>query len=141
MINIVALQTETKTCNDLHRIASAFCQGFRRQELGKTFIYYSIFCSVIIDDSFQCFIQILELIQEAILATDLALFFGNKAKLDKTIDNNTFSWNNPEHRLVAVLKNNNLLLGNSLTKSDFQRGPKLQIIKVKHIISKTTHKN
>ena len=30
----------------------------------------------------------------------------------------------------------NLLLGSSLTKSDFQKGPKLQIIKVKHIISK-----
>ena len=28
---------------------------------------------------------------------------------------------------------NNILLGSSLTESDFQKGPKLQIIKVKHI--------
>ena len=31
---------------------------------------------------------------------------------------------------------NNLLLGYSFNKSDFEKGPKLQIVKAKHIISK-----
>ena len=31
---------------------------------------------------------------------------------------------------------NNLLLGYSFNKSDFEKGPKLQIIRAKHIISK-----
>ena len=36
--------------------------------------------------------------KECILATDLALFFGNKSKLKDLVDNGEFSWDNQEHR-------------------------------------------
>lgn len=38
--------------------------------------------------------------KECILATDLALFFGNKAKLKDLVDKGTFSWEDQEHRYV-----------------------------------------
>ncbi|XP_041484110.1 probable 3',5'-cyclic phosphodiesterase pde-5 isoform X2 [Lytechinus variegatus] len=60
--------------------------------------------------------QVLGDIRHAILATDLALFFPNKAKLKKIVEEKKFSWDNQEHRslcraiamtacdLVAVVK-------------------------------------
>ncbi|KAF5297414.1 hypothetical protein FQR65_LT01345 [Abscondita terminalis] len=44
--------------------------------------------------------QVLSLIKHCILATDLALFFPNKAKLTKIVQEGTFSWNNQDHRLL-----------------------------------------
>lgn len=46
----------------------------------------------------------LELMEDAILATDLMLFFDNRAKLDDIIKNGKFSWSIPDHkRLVRRL--------------------------------------
>ncbi|XP_022097023.1 probable 3',5'-cyclic phosphodiesterase pde-5 isoform X1 [Acanthaster planci] len=42
--------------------------------------------------------QVLSDIRHAILATDLALFFGNKAKLKAIVEAGQFSWENQEHR-------------------------------------------
>lgn len=42
--------------------------------------------------------QVLSNIKHCILATDLALFFPNKAKLQKIVDEDKFSWSNIEHR-------------------------------------------
>ena len=36
--------------------------------------------------------------KHCILATDLALFFPNKARLADVLDNDSFDWANPEHR-------------------------------------------
>lgn len=44
--------------------------------------------------------HVLELMEDAILATDLVLFFENRAKLDDIIKNNKFSWNTPDHRYI-----------------------------------------
>lgn len=44
----------------------------------------------------------LSLIKHCILATDLALFFSNKAKLNVILDNNTFDINRQEHRYFEV---------------------------------------
>ncbi|XP_020914824.1 probable 3',5'-cyclic phosphodiesterase pde-5 isoform X2 [Exaiptasia diaphana] len=41
---------------------------------------------------------VLGFMKECILATDLALFFGNKAKLKDLVDKGTFSWEDQEHR-------------------------------------------
>jgi len=41
---------------------------------------------------------VLGYMKECILATDLALFFGNKSKLKDLVDNGEFSWENQEHR-------------------------------------------
>ena len=38
------------------------------------------------------------MMQDAILATDLPRFFGNREKLQKIVDSGTFSWDTPEHR-------------------------------------------
>lgn len=46
----------------------------------------------------------LELIEDAILATDLMLFFDNRVKLDDIIKDGKFSWSIPDHkRLVRRL--------------------------------------
>ncbi|XP_076334863.1 putative 3',5'-cyclic phosphodiesterase pde-5 [Tachypleus tridentatus] len=45
--------------------------------------------------------KVLKNIKHCILATDLALFFPNKAKLKTLIDEDNFSWKNAEHRLLA----------------------------------------
>lgn len=46
----------------------------------------------------------LELMEDAILATDLMLFFDNRAKLDDIVTNGKFSWSIPDHkRLVRRL--------------------------------------
>ncbi|XP_071540575.1 probable 3',5'-cyclic phosphodiesterase pde-5 isoform X3 [Panulirus ornatus] len=44
--------------------------------------------------------QVLGNIKHCILATDLAMFFPNKAKLNTYISENTFDWDNPDHRLL-----------------------------------------
>ncbi|CAF0762810.1 unnamed protein product [Rotaria sp. Silwood1] len=41
--------------------------------------------------------QMLDEIRHCILATDLALFFENRPKLERIVDNNEFDWNNKEH--------------------------------------------
>ena len=46
-------------------------------------------------------VQVLGNMKHCILATDLALFFPNKAKLTKIVEENTFSWDNLEHRLLV----------------------------------------
>lgn len=45
--------------------------------------------------------QILSLIKHCILATDLALFFPNKAKLIVLVEEELFSWSSREHRLMV----------------------------------------
>lgn len=40
--------------------------------------------------------------KECILATDLALFFGNHKKLRKIVDDSGFMWEDEEHRLVLM---------------------------------------
>ncbi|XP_031568532.1 probable 3',5'-cyclic phosphodiesterase pde-5 isoform X2 [Actinia tenebrosa] len=42
--------------------------------------------------------SVLEGLQEAILATDLALFFGTRSDLEKIHQDNSFDWENEEHR-------------------------------------------
>lgn len=42
----------------------------------------------------------LGLIKHAILATDLAIFFSNKAKLNELVQTESFIWSNTEHRLL-----------------------------------------
>ncbi|XP_046391241.1 probable 3',5'-cyclic phosphodiesterase pde-5 isoform X3 [Ischnura elegans] len=44
--------------------------------------------------------NVLGLIKHCILATDLALFFPNKARLTQLVNDNKFSWENMEHRLL-----------------------------------------
>ncbi|PNF20836.1 hypothetical protein B7P43_G12063, partial [Cryptotermes secundus] len=44
--------------------------------------------------------QVLSYVKHCILATDLALFFPNKAKLSQIVTENSFSWRNSEHRLL-----------------------------------------
>lgn len=44
--------------------------------------------------------QVLGNIKHCILATDLALFFPNKAKLTKLLDEDKFDWESMEHRFV-----------------------------------------
>jgi len=39
----------------------------------------------------------LDQIRHCILATDLALFFENRPKLEHIVDSNEFDWNNKEH--------------------------------------------
>jgi hypothetical protein len=42
--------------------------------------------------------QVLSNIKHCILATDLALFFPNKARLANIVKENTFDWEHPDHR-------------------------------------------
>ncbi|XP_055596828.1 probable 3',5'-cyclic phosphodiesterase pde-5 isoform X2 [Uranotaenia lowii] len=44
--------------------------------------------------------QVLSLIKHCILATDLALFFPNKQKLNALVDEEKFSWTITEHRML-----------------------------------------
>ncbi|KAG7177348.1 3',5'-cyclic phosphodiesterase pde-5-like [Homarus americanus] len=44
--------------------------------------------------------QVLGNIKHCILATDLALFFPNKARLIKLVEDKLFEWENPDHRLL-----------------------------------------
>jgi len=45
---------------------------------------------------------VLRYIKDCILATDLALFFGNKAKLKEWQENTEFDWHNTEHRHAVM---------------------------------------
>ncbi|XP_069161580.1 probable 3',5'-cyclic phosphodiesterase pde-5 isoform X4 [Procambarus clarkii] len=44
--------------------------------------------------------QVLGNIKHCILATDLAMFFPNKARLAKLVEDNLFDWENPDHRIL-----------------------------------------
>ena len=48
-----------------------------------------------------CF-QMLSDIRNCILATDLALFFGNKAKLKDIADKEELSWHEEDHRYDII---------------------------------------
>lgn len=50
--------------------------------------------------SFRCLFNPCHL-QHCILATDLALFFPNKAKLNVLVEEEKFSWSILEHRLMV----------------------------------------
>ncbi|CAF1321520.1 unnamed protein product [Adineta steineri] len=54
--------------------------------------------------------QMLDEIRHCILATDLALFFENRPKLERIVENNEFNWTNREHLL--------LVMGLSMTAAD-----------------------
>ena len=45
--------------------------------------------------------QVLGNMKHCILATDLALFFPNKARLSSILKENAFSWSIPDHRLFV----------------------------------------
>ena len=45
--------------------------------------------------------QVLGDIKHCILATDLALFFGNRAKLKDLVDQEQFDWKSKEHRYLS----------------------------------------
>uniref|UniRef100_A0AAR5Q408 3',5'-cyclic-GMP phosphodiesterase n=1 Tax=Dendroctonus ponderosae TaxID=77166 RepID=A0AAR5Q408_DENPD len=60
--------------------------------------------------------QVLGLLKHCILATDLAVFFPNKARLTKIVEEGAFSWSNTEHRL--------LLQAISMTGSDLSASAK-----------------
>ena len=42
--------------------------------------------------------EVLGNVKHCILATDLALFFSNKARLGNILKEDAFSWNSPDHR-------------------------------------------
>ena len=46
--------------------------------------------------------EVLQTMKNCILATDLALFFPNKAKLANIVKEGAFSWTDPEHRRLAM---------------------------------------
>nr|XP_015833958.1 PREDICTED: probable 3',5'-cyclic phosphodiesterase pde-5 isoform X3 [Tribolium castaneum] len=69
--------------------------------------------------------QVLSLLKHCILATDLAVFFPNKAKLSQLVQSNAFSWNNLEHRL--------LLQAISMTGSDLSASAKPWDIQVETV--------
>ena len=48
--------------------------------------------------------EALDVMKKAILATDLALFFPNKARLANIVKENQFDWNISDHRF-SVVKN------------------------------------
>lgn len=60
--------------------------------------------------------QVLGLLKHCILATDLALFFPNKAKLESLVRDDQFQWDNQEHR--------NVLLAVSMTAADLSASAK-----------------
>ena len=41
--------------------------------------------------------------KNCILATDLALFFPNKARLANIVKKNVFDWEHPDHRWVILI--------------------------------------
>lgn len=69
--------------------------------------------------------QVLSLLKHCILATDLAVFFPNRTKLSQLVQNNSFSWNNLEHRL--------LLQAISMTGSDLSASAKPWDIQVETV--------
>ncbi|KAH1018184.1 hypothetical protein HUJ05_005998 [Dendroctonus ponderosae] len=69
--------------------------------------------------------QVLGLLKHCILATDLAVFFPNKARLTKIVEEGAFSWSNTEHRL--------LLQAISMTGSDLSASAKPWDIQVETV--------
>lgn len=67
----------------------------------------------------------MSLVKHCILATDLAVFFPNKAKLSQILQNNSFSWSNQEHR--------SLIQAISMTASDLAASAKPWDIQVKTV--------
>ncbi|CAH0545707.1 unnamed protein product [Brassicogethes aeneus] len=57
---------------------------------------HNIFCKLSHDE----YKEVLSLLKHCILATDLAVFFPNKAKLSKLVQENSFDWHDQEHRLL-----------------------------------------
>ena len=47
--------------------------------------------------------QVLTTMKNCILATELALFFPNKARLANIVKENVFDWEHPDHRWIMVL--------------------------------------
>ena len=46
--------------------------------------------------------KVLDTMKKCILATDLALFFPNKARLANIVKENSFEWEQPDHRCSVV---------------------------------------
>lgn len=69
--------------------------------------------------------QVLGLLKHCILATDLALFFPNKAKLAQIVQEGKFSWSDQEHRM--------LLQAISMTGSDLAASAKPWDIQVETV--------
>ena len=46
----------------------------------------------------SCDTQVLDIMQKAILATDLACFFDHKERFQAIITSGEFSWENDQHR-------------------------------------------
>ncbi|CAG9768016.1 unnamed protein product [Ceutorhynchus assimilis] len=69
--------------------------------------------------------QVLGLLKHCILATDLAVFFPNKAKLTRIVEERTFTWSNTEHRM--------LLQAISMTGSDLSASAKPWDIQVETV--------
>lgn len=69
--------------------------------------------------------QVLGLIKHCILATDLALFFPNKAKLSMLMEEEKFSWSILEHRM--------LMQAISMTASDLSASTKPWDIQVQTV--------
>ena len=47
-------------------------------------------------------IKVLTNMKNCILATDLALFFPNKARLANIVKDNVFDWDQPDHRFINI---------------------------------------
>ncbi|VEN34412.1 unnamed protein product [Callosobruchus maculatus] len=69
--------------------------------------------------------QVLGLLKHCILATDLAVFFPNKARLSSLVQTKTFSWTNTEHR--------KLLQAIAMTGSDLSASAKPWDIQVETV--------
>ncbi|XP_024081659.1 probable 3',5'-cyclic phosphodiesterase pde-5 [Cimex lectularius] len=67
--------------------------------------------------------QVLSYVKHCILATDLARFFPYKSRLQQLVENNTFSWGNPEHR--------SLIQAIAMTASDLSASAKPWELQVK----------
>ena len=57
--------------------------------------------------------------KHCILATDLALFFPNKARLANIVKENTFDWEHPDHRQIKTDFSHKLLSWAVWTQSQF----------------------
>uniref|UniRef100_A0A0N5AIG2 Phosphodiesterase n=1 Tax=Syphacia muris TaxID=451379 RepID=A0A0N5AIG2_9BILA len=66
--------------------------------------------------------QVLRLIKQCILATDLALFFPNRAKLKAIVDENKFDWKNENHRHAKNLNYLTVKLNTALVRAIVMTG-------------------
>ena len=60
--------------------------------------YKLVYCYVLKLLSLRQICQVLTNMKNCILATDLALFFPNKARLANIVKENVFDWEHPDHR-------------------------------------------